>query len=106
MDWDEILFDNLASNIWNYQSKRSTTQRIYPPFYLAAYVMDAICYVSRFPLMGWKWTTQNPLPIHMYHKELLDSKLISYFYRICHGVMLPLHGILYNKESPQAFSPL
>lgn len=57
MDWALILSDNLATVIWNYRSKRTTSQRIYPPFYLAAYVMDAICYVSKFPLMGWKWTT-------------------------------------------------
>ena len=55
MDWAQILFDNLASVMWNYWSKRTTSQRIYPPFFLVAYVMDAIYFVSRFPLMGWKW---------------------------------------------------
>jgi len=55
MDWAQILSDNLALAIWNYQSKITPSQRIYPPFFLAAYVMDAIYFVSRFPLMGWKW---------------------------------------------------
>ena len=63
MDWAQILSDNLASTVWNYRTKRSFAQRFYPPFFLAAYVMDAICFVSKFPLMGWKWMVQNPLPI-------------------------------------------
>lgn len=42
MYWAKILFDNLAIAIVNYQSKRAASQRIYPPFYLSAYVMDAI----------------------------------------------------------------
>ena len=102
--WAQILSDNLASAIWNYQSKITPSQRIYPPLFLVAYVMDAICSVSRFPLMGWKWTIKNPLPIHIYHNELWDSKFIPYFYRIFHGVMLPLHRMLYNKYAPR-FSP-
>jgi len=62
--------------------------------------MDAICYVSKFPLMGWKWKTQDPLPIHIYHKELWDSNFTPYFYKICHGIMLPLYKILYDKDAP------
>ena len=57
MDWSKIFSDNLYTTIINYRSKRSLSQRIYPPFYLSAYVMDSICYVSKFPTMGWKWTT-------------------------------------------------
>ena len=91
LDWAKILSNNLATAILSYRSKRTISRRIYPPFYLSAYVMDAICYISKFPLMGWKWTTQDPLPIHIYHKELWDSKFTLYFYNICHGIMLPLY---------------
>lgn len=72
VDWAKILSDNLAMAILNYRSKRIVSQRIYSPFYLSAYVMDSICYVSKFLLMVWKWTTQDPLPIHVDHKELQD----------------------------------
>ena len=68
VDWAKILSDNLATTILNYWSKRTISQRIYPPFYLSAFVMDSIFYISKFPLMGWKWTNQDPLPIHIYHK--------------------------------------
>lgn len=104
MDWAKILSDNLATTILSYRSKRTISQRIYPLFYLSAYVMDAICYISKFPLMGWKWTTQDPLPIHIYHKELWDSKFTPYFYKICHGIMLPLYKMSYDKDPPR-FSP-
>lgn len=104
MDLAKILFDNLVTAIVNYRSKRTISHRIYPPFYLFSYVMDAICYVSKFPLMGWKWMTQDPSPIHIYHKELWDSKFTSYFYKIFRGVMLPLYKILYDKD-PLRCSP-
>lgn len=57
IDWTKILSDNLYTAVINYRSKRSLSQRIYPPFYLSAYVMDSICYVFKFPILGWKWTT-------------------------------------------------
>ena len=77
------------------------SQRIYPPFFLSAYVMDFICYVSKFPVLGWKWTTQDPLPIHVYHKILWDSQFIPHFYQICHGLILPLYRMLYDKDPPR-----
>ena len=54
--------------------------------------------------MGWKWTAQDPLPIHVYHKELWDSQFTPYFYQICHGIMLPLYIMLYDKY-PMRCSP-
>src|ERR1700733_9791101 len=57
VDWAKIFSDNLYTIVMNYRSKRSLSQRVYPPFYLSAYIMDSICYVSKFPTMGWKWTT-------------------------------------------------
>lgn len=61
--------------------------------------MDAICFVSNFPIMGWKWIVQNPLPIQVYYKELWESNFIPQFYKNCHGVMLPIHRMLYNGDA-------
>jgi len=55
MDWAQILSDNLATAILGYITKRSFASRVCPPFFFSAYVMDAICFVSYFPIMGWKW---------------------------------------------------
>ena len=54
VDWAKILSDTMTTAIFQYRSKRNVSQRVYPPFYLSAYVMDAICYVSKFPVMGWQ----------------------------------------------------
>lgn len=63
MDWAQILLDNLAIAILGYRTKRSFASRVYPPFFLSVYVMDSIFFVSKFPIMGWRWMVQNPLPI-------------------------------------------
>ena len=46
----------------------------------------------------------KPLPIQVYHKELWESNFIPHFYKICHGLMLPIHKMLYNTDAPR-FSP-
>lgn len=72
MNWAQILSDNLAKAIMEYRRKRSPSLRVYPPFFMSAFVMDAIYFSSKFPIMGWKWTVQDPLPIHVYHKSLRE----------------------------------
>ena len=103
-EWLPLIDAATNVDIINYRSKRSLSQRIYPPFYLSTYAMDSICYVSKFPIMGWKWTTQDPLPIHVYDKILWDSQFIPHFYQICHGLILPLYKMLYD-EDPLRCSP-
>ena len=54
MNWAQILSNNLARTIMEYRRKRSVASRVYPPFFMSAYVMDEICFGSKFPIMGWK----------------------------------------------------
>lgn len=91
MDWSQILSENLATLILGYRTKRSFASRVYPPFFFSTYVMDAIFFVSNFPIMGWRWTVQNPLPIQLYHKVLWESNFIPNFFKICHGVIPPIY---------------
>jgi len=70
-------------------------------FFMSAYVMDAICFGSKFPVMGWKWTIKNPLPIHIYHKDMWESNFQPHFFKIYHGVMLSIHRQLYNRDAPR-----
>lgn len=99
MNWTQILSDNLVKSIMEYMRKRSICSRVYPPFFMSAYVMDAICFGSKFPIMGWKWTVQDPLPIHIYHKSMSESQFHSHFYKICQGFMLPIHKQVYNRNA-------
>ena len=81
MNWENILSDSLAKHITEYTNKRIVSSREIPPFYMSAYVMDAIFFSSSFPTMGWKWTTQDPTPIHIYHRALWDSDFHLHFYK-------------------------
>jgi hypothetical protein len=61
-NWDKILSDNLAKEITEYQSSKSKGK--YSLFYMSAYIMDTICFMTPFPLMNWSWTPTSFEPIH------------------------------------------
>ena len=64
--------------------------------------MDAICFYTNFLIMGWKWTLQDPYPIHLSHKQILESHYIPNFYKVSH-VILPLHQFIFNKKAPRFY---
>jgi hypothetical protein len=53
-NWTKMLSDNLAKEIADYKTMNSKGQPA--PFYMLAYIMDAICFMTLFPLMNWSWT--------------------------------------------------
>jgi hypothetical protein len=63
---------------------------------MSAYIMDAICYMTPFPLMNWNWNTACAEPIHVYHSKLWEDNVKDFFYEICHYVVTRLHQILYG----------
>ena len=65
--------------------------------------MDTICFSSKFPIMGSKWTVKDLLPIHVYHKSLWASQFHPHFYNICQGDMLPIHKQVYDTTSPSFY---
>ena len=91
MNWATILYDKMANQILDYRRNKFVTTRIIPPFYMSAYIIDTVCFNSDFPIMGWKWTIQDPTPIHIYHKSLWKSQYKNHFYKIFHGFILPIH---------------
>jgi hypothetical protein len=50
-NWSKILSDNLAQEVSNYKVARSKGQLV--AFYMSAYIMDTIYFVTPFPLMNW-----------------------------------------------------
>lgn len=86
--------------IMEYKRKRSISCRDYPPFFTSAYIMDVICFGSQFPIIGWKWIFQDPLPIHLYHKSMWEYQFFPYFYKIYQGFMLAIHKKVYNRNTP------
>jgi hypothetical protein len=49
-NWDNILYDNIAREVMEYQTARTKGQTT--TFYMSAYIMDAICFLTPFPLMN------------------------------------------------------
>lgn len=91
MDWAIVLSNNLAHHNIEYRKNHFVTTRTIPRFYICAYIMDAMCFIFPFPIMGWKWTPQDPTPIHVYHKALWKYCFNERFYHIFQGVMLLIH---------------
>lgn len=48
------LSDKLATHILYFRRKHTVLEGIICPFYMSAYVMDALCYNMNFSTMGWK----------------------------------------------------
>ena len=100
IDWGTIFSNNIASQVLYYRNNRSFTSRTVPPFFMSAYIMDAVCFTTDFLNMGWKWTIQIPTPIHVYHSILWKSKYESHFYKICHGVIFLLYQVFFGDKAP------
>ena len=71
MDWAKIFSDNIYTAIINYLSKRSLSQRIYPPFYLSAWPTFHVLVVSK--------TVPKFLS---FHKKLLPAFGVIHWYML------------------------
>jgi hypothetical protein len=79
-DWAKILSDGLVKEITTYQSlkaKGKPTQ-----FFMSSYIMDVVCSMMAFPLMGLSWTPNSVEPIHIYHSNIWEDKVKYLFYEI------------------------
>jgi hypothetical protein len=98
-DWGKMLSDNLAKQIGDYKTQKLKGE--HAPFYMYAYIMDAICFRTPFPLMNWRWTPTVTEPIHFYHSKLWEENSKDSFYEICHNVVIPIHEAIYGQPPPR-----
>jgi hypothetical protein len=98
-NWHKILSDNITSEVMNYKTARSRGQTV--SFYMSAYIMDAICFMTPFPLMNWSWNASCTEPVHKYHSALWEENAKNNFYEICHYVIIPLHRIFFGCDPPR-----
>jgi hypothetical protein len=103
-NWTKIFSDNLAQEVSNYRVAKYEVQPV--AFYMSAFIMDALCVVTHFPLMNWSWNITCPKPIHEYHSFLWEANAKNAFYEICHFVVIPMHKMLYGCEPPRIFEPV
>jgi hypothetical protein len=64
-DWAKLLLDSLTSRITEYQVQKVSGKET--SFFMFAYIMDVICFMTPFPVMSWRWTPSSTDPIHVYH---------------------------------------
>jgi hypothetical protein len=50
-DWEKILSDSLVQEIARYQSLRAKGKLT--QFFMSAYIMDVVCFMTPFSLMEW-----------------------------------------------------
>jgi hypothetical protein len=98
-NWHKIMSDNIASEVKKYQTARSKGQIV--AFYMSAYIIDAICFRTPFPLMNWSWDPSCAEPVHEYHSALWEDNAKDHFYEICHYITIPLHRIFFGCEPPR-----
>jgi hypothetical protein len=98
-NWHKILSDNLTQEILNYKAAKSKGQPT--TFYMSAYIMDAICFMTPFPLMNWSWSISCPEPIHKYHSALWEENAKDAFYEVCHFIIIPMHKMFFGCEPPR-----
>lgn len=100
MDWANIFSDKLATAILDFISNACTTTRNIPPFYYSAYIMGTLCFNSEYLVLRWRWTTQDPKQIHIYHQMLWKAHYKDHLYQICNGFMLPIYYAIFYKHAP------
>ena len=103
MDWETILSNNLTTQILNYRQKHNFLERTDPPFFMSAYVMDAICFSYYFPSLGWKWIDQFPSAISIYLDIIWETKYHAHFNKICHELMLLIHREAFGRKSTYTY---
>jgi hypothetical protein len=63
-NWAKILSDSLFNRVTEYREQKAAGRP--SSFFMSAYIMDAICSMTPFPLMNWAW---NPTQSDCQRKE-------------------------------------
>jgi hypothetical protein len=98
-NWAKMLSDSLANRVTEYREQKENGRP--SSFFMSAYIMDAICSMTPFPLMSWGWTPAEDRPIHVYHEKLWENKAESFAYEIFNWVMVPLHIAIFGHPPPR-----
>jgi hypothetical protein len=98
-NWAKILSDNLFNKITEYREKKAAGKP--SKFYMSAYIMDAICARTPFPLMKWAWSPSEDKAVHEYHDKLWENNANDFIYEIFNWVMVPLHVTIFGLLPPR-----
>jgi hypothetical protein len=93
-DWAKPVSNSLTSRVIEYRAQKES--RKIASFFMSTYIMDAVCFLTPFPLMSWSWTPSEVKPIHVYHSKLWEDKASDFVYEIFNWVMVPLHVTIFG----------
>jgi hypothetical protein len=98
-NWAKILSDSLANRVTEYREQKASGRP--SSFFMSAYIMDAVCSMTPFPLMSWTWNPVQEKPVHEYHDKLWENKADKFIYEIFNWVMVPLHIAIFGHPPPR-----
>jgi hypothetical protein len=98
-DWAKLLSDSLTNWIIEYRTQRVSGKAT--SFFMSAYIMDIMCFMTPFPLMIWIWAPSDSEPIHVYHSKLWEDKASDFIYEIFNWVMVSMHVTIFGNPPPR-----
>jgi hypothetical protein len=98
-DWAKMLSDSLTSRVTEYRMQKESGKDA--SFFMSAYLMDAVCSMTPFPLMNWSWAPSDAEPVHVYHSKLWEDKASDFVYEIFNWVMVPMHVAIFGNPPPR-----
>jgi hypothetical protein len=98
-NWSKMLSDSLLSRVTEYRETKAAGKPA--GFFMSAYIMDAICSLTPFPLMNWAWSPTQEIAVHKYHDKLWEENANDFIYEIFNRVMVPLHVVIFGLLPPR-----
>jgi hypothetical protein len=98
-NWAKMLSDSLFNRVTEYREKKAAGRP--SGFFMSAYIMDAICSMTPFPLMNWAWSPTQEKTVHEYHDKLWENNANKFIYEIFNWVMVPLHIAIFGLSPPR-----
>jgi hypothetical protein len=98
-DWAKMLSDSLTSRITEYRTQKESGKAA--SFFMSAYLMDAVCSMTPFPLMNWSWAPSDAEPVHVYHSKIWEDKASDFVYKIFNWVMVLMHVAIFGNPPPR-----
>jgi hypothetical protein len=71
-----------------------------PTFYMASYLLDAMCARNIFADMNIRWHVAN-LPVHVYSNILWENRYKKSYPLICDEFISLIYFIIFKKEFPR-----
>lgn len=87
-----------SSMLINFQREKNPSKREHSDFYMASYLLDALCVKCEFDRLGWKWNTDHIMAIHIYYKILWKRGYWGMYENIVWYFISPIYHIIFATD--------